>query len=100
MTLSLSGASMAMRGNLAAAVDQCVQREVDPGGNDPTLIGAREIDHVEGRRGSEIDHDQVAWVTSMGSDGVQDAVGADGARLGDIKLDAPARRALPGNRLE
>ncbi len=66
ITLSDAGASIAMRGNLAVFPDQCVEREVDPRGDDPALVGAVEIDHIEGGRGAEIDHNQIARDISHG----------------------------------
>ncbi len=45
---------------LGGVVDQRIEREIDPGRDDPALVGAVEVDHVERGRGAEVDHDQVA----------------------------------------
>ena len=80
---------------LGGGGDQGVERQVDPGRDDPAFVGARIIDHVEGRGGAEIDDDQVAVVARVAGDGVEHAVGADGLRLVDVELDRPAAAPCP-----
>ena len=45
---------------LGGGIDQGVERQVDARRDDPALVGAVGADPVEGRRGAEIDDDQVA----------------------------------------
>src|SRR3546814_5247405 len=55
-------------------VDRRIEREIDPGGDDPALVGPVEVDHVEGGRGAEIDHDQVARIALVRGDDRQSVV--------------------------
>ena len=46
-------------GQFGRGADQRVERQVDPGCDNAALIGPRIIADVEGRRGPEIDDDQI-----------------------------------------
>ena len=97
MTLSSARRGDGDARQLGRADDQRVEAEVDARRDDAALIGASEIDHVEGRRGAEIDDDQVALMSGVRGDGVERAVGADALRLGDVERDRPSGLALPGD---
>ena len=85
---------MAIRGSFAAALTKASSDRLIPGRDDPALVSARRIDDVEGRRGAEVDDDQVARVLGMGGNGVERAVGADIVRLIDVELQRPLRPTL------
>ncbi len=57
-------------------VVQRLERQVDPGRDHPAHVGAVEVDHVEGRRGAEVDDDEIAAVAVPGAHGVDQPVGA------------------------
>ena len=87
------GASIAMRGSLAAAVTRASSDRLMPGRDDPAFVGAGIIDHVEGGGGAEIDDDQVALVERVGGDRVEHPVGADRSAARRRRARSPIRPA-------
>lgn len=65
--------------------------------DDTALIGPAIVDHVEGGRGAEIDHDQVARMACVRGDHVHRTVRPDILRLVDVEGDAPFDRRAPGD---
>ena len=78
---------------LGGGGDQRIERQVDPRGDDPALVGAGIVDDVKGRGSAEIDDDEVAGERFVGRDGIERPVGADILRLVDIERDRPRRPA-------
>ena len=64
------------------------EREVDARRDHAAAVIAVVVDHVEGRRGAEIDDDQRPAIAVMRRDGVDEAVGADLLGPVDQRLDA------------
>ena len=91
MTLSVSRRLDGDARQLGGGADQRIERQVDARRDDAALVGAASGDHVEGRRGAEVDDDQVARIFRVGGDGVERPVGADILRLVDVELRAASR---------
>ena len=65
-------------------IDQRLERQVDPRRDDPALVGAFAVDHVERGRGAEIDHDQIAREPFVRGHGIHRTVRAQRSRIVDI----------------
>ena len=65
---------------------QRLQRQVHPRRDYAAAIISFAINHVEGRRGSKIDHDQRTAITFARGEGVDQAVGAKLFRMVDGRL--------------
>ena len=75
--ITFSGGSTAIRGSLAAAMVQRLERQVDAGCDGAAAIAALVVHHVEGGGRAEIDDDQRRLVALAGGHRIDDAVGAD-----------------------
>jgi hypothetical protein len=78
---------------LGGVADKRIERQVDAGRDDAALVGAIEIDGIEGRRRAEIDDDEITGL-GMGGNGIDRAIRTQRARLVHVDVDRIADRPL------
>ena len=79
--MAVLGRAISTRGSLAVERNRASARYHQPGAMMPPGVFALVGDHVEGGGGAEVDHHRALREPGVGGHGVDDAVGADLARV-------------------